>query len=242
MKIEKLEPSQHKAGRWLVWFEDGSLLRVGEGDVVSLSLYEGKELDEGEAAVLTAASEQSKLNERAVELLSARAMSRKELLDKLTTPPRRRKKAGEEEREPDPEALERRREELRAAAEQTADRMERLGLLNDGEYGKTVVRHYAAKGYGVRKIRDELYRRGVPREYWEEALSELPEQGDGESKLDELVRKKLRGVEPTRENLKKTSDYLARRGFGWEEISAALQKYAAEAEHEHEMKSEEESP
>ena len=30
MKIEKLEPSQHKPGRWLVWFEDGSLLRVGE--------------------------------------------------------------------------------------------------------------------------------------------------------------------------------------------------------------------
>ena len=38
MIIQKLEPSKHKAGRWLVWLEDGSLLRVGEGDVVSLSL------------------------------------------------------------------------------------------------------------------------------------------------------------------------------------------------------------
>ena len=74
MKIAGLEPSQHKQGRWLVWLEDGSLLRVGEGDVVSLCLYEGKDLEGQEAAALTAAAEHSKLNERAVELLSARAM------------------------------------------------------------------------------------------------------------------------------------------------------------------------
>ena len=224
MKISKLEPSQYKPGRWLVWFEDGSLLRVGEGDVVSLCLYEGEDLDEQEAAALTAAAEHSKLNERAVELLSARAMSRKELVDKLSAPPRRRKKAGESEAEPDPEALALQRETLRISAEQIADRMEQLGLLNDGEYGKAVARHYSAKGFGVRKIRDELYRRGVPRAYWEDALSELSEQDDGDM-LDELVRKKLRGAEPTRENLKKVSDYLARRGFGWEEISTAIEKY-----------------
>lgn len=224
MKISKLEPSQHKAGRWLVWFEDGSLLRVGEGDVVSLCLYEGKDLNEQEAAALTAAAEHSKLNERAVELLSARAMSRKELVEKLSTPPRRRKKAGE--REPDPELLTQQREELRVSAEQIADRMEQLGLLNDEEYGRAIVRHYSAKGFGVRKIRDELYRRGVPKACWEEALSELSEGEENQgNKLDELVQKKLRGAEPTRENLKKVSDYLARRGFGWEEISAAIERY-----------------
>ena len=38
MKIEKLEPSRHRQGRWLVWLEDGSLVRLGEGEVVSLSL------------------------------------------------------------------------------------------------------------------------------------------------------------------------------------------------------------
>ena len=227
MKIVKLEPSQHQQGRWLAWLEDGSLLRVGEGDVVSLSLYAGKELDEQEAAALTVAAEHSKLNERAVALLSARAMSRRELVDKLSTPPRRRKRAGEDEREPDPEALERRREDLRASAEAVADRMEELGLINDGEYGRAVVRHYSAKGFGPRKIRDELYRRGVPREYWDGALSQLSEcEDDGGGRIDELVRKKLRGAEPTRENLKKVSDYLARRGFGWEEISAALERYA----------------
>lgn len=229
MKIAKLEPSKHKPGRWLVWFEDGSLLRVGEGDVVSLRLYAGKDLDDQEAAALTAAAEHSKLNERAVELLSARAMSRKELVEKLSAPPRRRRPAGESGPEPDCEAQALERENLRACAEAAADRMEQLGLLNDEEYAGAVVRHYSARGFGVRRIRDELYRRGVPREYWDSALArqEEPEIAAG-NRLDELVRKKLRGAEPTRESLKKVSDYLARRGFGWEEISEAIQRYQTE--------------
>lgn len=227
MKIAKLEPSQHKSGRWLVWFEDGSLLRLGEGDVVSLSLYSGKELDEEETAALTAAAEHSKLNERAVELLSARAMSRKELVDKLSTPLRRRKRMGDEAVVPDPEMMERQREALRSAANQIADRMEELGLLDDEEYGRTLARHYSSKGYGWKKIQDELYRRGVPRACWPAARAELLDREDeaGDRRLDELVQKKLRGMEPTRENLKRASDYLARRGFGWEEISAALERY-----------------
>lgn len=226
MRIERLEPSKHKEGRWLVWFEDGSLLRVSEGNVVALSLYTGKELSEQEAAALTAAAEQSKLNERAVELLSARPMSRKELVEKLTAPSRRRKKTDLVQAEPDPEALAREREALREAAEAAADRLTGLGLLDDEEYARTVVRHYAAKGYGPKKLRDELYRRGVPREYWDEALDGAETESGA---LDELVRRKLRGAEPTRENLKKASDYLARRGFGWEEISAALRRYEEES-------------
>ena len=85
-----------------------------------------------------------------------------------------------------------------------------------------MVRHYSAKGYGVRKLRDELYRRGVPRELWEDALAELEPDTSG---IDRLLAQKLRGAEPTRENLKRASDYLARRGFGWEEISAAIERY-----------------
>ena len=226
MVIQKLEPSQHRAGRWLVWFEDGSLLRVSEGDVVAHALYAGKELTEQEGAALTAAAGQSKLNERAVEILSARPMSRKELVDRLTAP-KPRKKRGEGQPEPSPEALERERERVKISAEAAANRLEELGLINDEEYARTVVRHYAAKGFGVRRIRDELYRRGVPREFWDDALAELETDDDT---LDKLVEKKLRGGEPTRENLKKVSDYLVRRGFGWEEISSALSRYGAEWE------------
>ncbi len=228
MKIEKLEPSKHKQGRWLVWLEDASIVRVGEGDVVSLGLYAGKELTSTEGEALAAAGEKSKLMERAVGLLSMRSMSRKELLDKLYTLPRQKKEKYPYDKLdgiPDPEALQVQAEALREQAEAVADRLSDLGLLNDGEYARTVVRHYAAKGYGPRKIRDELYRRGVPREYWEDAMEE---REPDERQIDKLARQKLRRAEPTRENLKKVSDYLARRGYGWEEISAALDRLREE--------------
>lgn len=228
MKITKLEPSQHKQGRWLVWLEDGSLIRLGEGDVVSLSLYTGKELTEAEGEALAAAEAQGRLNERAMCLLSARPLSRRELVDKLSTPARRRTKPGrEDEARPDPEQLEREREALRQGAERSADWLEGLGLLNDEEYAKIVVRHYAGKGYGRRKIQDELYRRGVPREYWTEALEGIE---GADSALDGLLSSRMRGAEPTWENLKKASGYLARRGFSWEEISEAIERYRRQAE------------
>ena len=230
MKIEKLEPSTHKQGRWLVWLDDASLVRVGEGDVVSLGLYAGKELTGSEAEALAAAGEQSRLMERAVGLLAQRPMSRKELLDKLCVPPRQKREKYPYDKldgGPDPALLQQQKETLRERAEGVADRLAGLGLLNDGEYARMVVRHYAAKGYGPRKIRDELYRRGVPREFWEDAMDERePDSGQ----IDKLARQKLRGAEPTRENLKKVSDYLARRGYGWEEISSALDRIREESE------------
>ena len=230
MVIQKLEPSQHKEGRWLVWLEDGCVVRVGEGDVVSLGLYAGKELSDGEGEALAAAEIRAKLTEKAVSLLALRPISRKELLDKLCAPPRQKKEKYPYDKlddTPDRSALQSRREALLAQAEAVADRLTELGLLNDKEYAHMLARHYAVKGYGPRKIRDELYRRGVPREYWEDALARAEPDG---SQIEKLARQKLRGMEPTRENLKKVSDYLARRGYGWEEISSALERIREECE------------
>ena len=228
MKIEKLEPSRHKQGRWLAWLDDASIVRVGEGDVVSLGLYPGKELTGAEDEALCVAGERFRLMERAVALLAQRPMSRKELLDKLCAPPRQKREKYPYDKlddGPAPALLEARRKALRERAEEVADRLTELGLLNDEEYARMVVRHYAAKGCGPRKLRDELYRRGVPREYWEDALGEREPDGD---QVLKLARQKLRGAEPTRENLKKVSDYLARRGYGWDEISGALDRLREE--------------
>ena len=230
MVIQKLEPSQHKEGRWLVWLEDGSVVRVGEGDVVSLGLYAGRELSDAEGEALAAAETRARLMEKAVSLLALRPLSRRELLDRLCAPPRPKKgkypydKPDGAPGRPVPQSG---RETLLAQAEGVADRLTELGLLNDAEYARTVARHYAGKGYGPRKLRDELYRRGVPREHWEDALSEAETD---ELQIDRLARQKLREAEPTRENLKKVSDYLARRGYGWEEISSALERIREEYE------------
>ena len=218
MKLAKLEPSSRVEGRWLVWLEDGTLLRIGEADVVSFSLYAGMELDETQLDGLRMAQEQAKLKQKALSLLSARPMSQRELERKLSANPRKKGM---------PEEGEEQREQRRDMAQQVAQRMAQVGLVNDREYASTVVRHYGRKGYGPAKIRDELYRRGVPRELWDQAMEELNQD---DRQLRALVEKKLRGAVPTREELKKVSAYLARRGFGWEEISRVLRQVEEEAE------------
>ena len=91
-----------------------------------------------------------------------------------------------------------------------------------------MVRHYSAAGYGAGKLRDELYRRGVPRDLWEEALEEA---ADPEEEIDRLIRKKMQGADPRdRKALKRASDALARRGYRWEEIKEGLRRYGAETE------------
>ena len=106
-------------------------------------------------------------------------------------------------------------------ARETVNWLLDIGLLDDGEYAKAVARHYQRKGYGLYKIKDELCRRKVPREYWEDALAELDE-------FDEIKDRLLaaRLEDPTdRKQLKKASDALARRGFSWSQISEALNRY-----------------
>ena len=46
MRIRKLAPSVRVGGRWLCHLEDGTILRLGESEVVAFGLGTGKELDE----------------------------------------------------------------------------------------------------------------------------------------------------------------------------------------------------
>ena len=222
MRIVKLEPSKHKEGRWLVWLEDGSLIRIGEGDVVRHGLYAGMEVNEEEASTLMAAAALHQMKQKALTALTARPLSRRELTRKLTARPRRTWNGETEDAvssQPD----------LELQAEAVADWLEELGLLNDLEYAKNLVRHYARKGYGPRRIRDELYRRGVPRDCWDEAMEE---REGSEAAIDAFLHTKLKGSAPEGNELKRVTDALARRGFSWSDIAAGLRRYGAELEEE----------
>lgn len=202
MTVKELKPSQRVAGRWLVVLEDGSIVRVGESEVLDFALYAGRELSDGELEGLKQAAHVGGLKEKTLALLSRKPMSRRE--------------------------LERRLKEWEAGGEEAAaicDRMEELGYLDDGRYAQTVVKHYSAKGFGEKKLRDELYRRGVPRELWEEALTCA---ADPAAAIDAFVAKALGGAVPDRKQLQKVSAALARRGYSWQDVSDALRRYGAE--------------
>ena len=136
--------------------------------------------------------------EKALALLDKRDYSRAELLRKLA------------EKDFD-----------EAEATEAVDRLVELGFVDDARYAPIIVRHYAAKGYGPQRVRQELQKRGIPKELWDEALAEMPEQDDT---LDRLIRSKLGGKEPSKENLSRVSAALQRRGYGWQEIREAIER------------------
>ena len=200
-----------------MFLEDGTIVRVGEADVADLGLYRGMELDGAQMEKLQNAAALSQLKTRALNIISMRPLSRRELVKKLTARPRK-----PEDAEYEPEDAGTAREELAARAESVADWLENLGLLNDEQYARDVVRWCGEKGYGARRVRDELFRRGVPRELWDEALEGL---SGSEEAVDRFLRQKLKNWDGDPKELKRAADALARRGFSWSEISEGLERF-----------------
>ena len=199
-----IELKQTGPEQFLARFDNGEEIRTTLNVVADLDLYSGKAFTPESFETMKAASGLSKCRQRALRIIGARPMSSKELFDRL-------KEKGET-----PEN-----------AEQTVQWLTDLRLLNDAEYAAMCVRHYAAKGYGPGKIRNEFYRRGIPKDLWDNALLAMPEQDD---QIDHLLRKKLHSPASSRDELRKAADYLYRRGFHRDEIQAAIQRYCDESE------------
>ncbi len=202
MTVQELEPDLNREGRWLATLEDGRKLKVGEQEVLDYSLYAGCELTEEQIGEMEEMAGRSRRRERAIDLLSRKPMSEKELSDRML-----RWGAGEEE------------------IQAVCQRMEQLGYLDDSAYAGRIVRHYASKGYGERRIRDELYRRGVPRELWDQALEELP---DPEDTVETYISAHLKGKSGDPKEFKRVSDALVRRGFSWSTVSEAMNRFRRE--------------
>ena len=122
-------------------------------------------------------------------------------------------------------------EELRAAARrsdtrrrgasmaETADWLEDLGAVDDTAYAGVIVRHYGAMGCGAARVRQELHRRGVPKELWDEALEQLPPPQEA---IEKFLCAKLRGRPLTPEDSRRLAAALQRRGFSWQDIRPIL--------------------
>ena len=202
MKIEKIEKSGHKQGRVLVHLEGGDLLRITEDELLHFDLYTGLDIGPETVVELQKRAARSETRVRAANMISARPLSKRELTKRLCD-----KGAADGD------------------AEAAADWLEDIGALDDLAYAKTVVRHYSANGYGEAKLRDELRRRGVPREHWDEALGTAP---DPRETLARVISARTKGKPLDEKERKKLSDMLLRRGFAWRDVKAALSELGGE--------------
>ena len=204
MEIKEIKQAESRTGSgyYSLTLSDGRVLRADAELVANERLYVGLDLSEQELDALIDKCEFARVRRRALRIIGGRKISRRELIKRL-------RDKGEES----------------DLSEGVTDHLENIGVINDEDYSSSIVRHYMSKGYGIEKIKSELYRRGIPVELLEDAIEEYEV---AEDVVDKLVHKRLRGELPNYDELRKTKEYLRRRGFTWDEIGDAIARYCEE--------------
>ena len=184
-------------------FDDGSSMRLYRQTVQDFGLYAGKELSDEEMISLRKAAGEMSAKMRAVRIVSASNVSKRDLEQRLI-------QKGEDPKQ----------------AKQAVAWMSDLNLLDDAKTAEQVVHSCIRKGYGLARAKQALYEKRIPKEYWEDALADYPEQTD---KIMEFLRSRLKEDYEERD-LRRATDALIRRGHTYHEIRKALQMLSLEAD------------
>ena len=203
MRIDAIKSEPDRAGRYWVTFSDGSRLGLYRQTVEDYALYAGRELSQKEWVSLQESMGQMSAKMRALRIVAASAVSKKDLQQRLV-------QKGE-----DPQQ-----------AVEAVAWMEQMHLVDDAETARQIVSRCAYKGYGIARAKQALYEKKIPKKYWNEVLADYPDQTECilsflRSKLDDTTDQK---------QIKKAIDALLRRGHSYSEIRTALSRMALEAE------------
>ena len=197
MRIEKLLTTPDRAGRYRVQFEDGSVMRLYRQTVEDFGLYSGKELEQDAWDRLQTAAGEMSAKMRAVRIVSASAVSKRDLQQRLI-------QKGE-----DPD-------QAKAAVKW----MEDLSLVDDRKTAQQIVERCVSKGYGISRAKQALYEKRIPKTLWDDVLADYPDQQDKilaflESRLD---------AESDEKDIRKAVDALLRRGHSYGNVRRALDR------------------
>ena len=202
-RIDALKNAPDRAGRYWVTFSDGTRLGLYRQTVEDFGLYPGKELEESELERLRQEAGKMSAKMRAVRIVSATSVSRRDLEQRLV-------RKGE-----DPE-------QAKAAVQW----MEDLHLVDDRVTAEQVVRSCISKGYGFARAKQALYEKRIPKAYWEDALADYPDQTE---KIQAFLRSRLDG-DSDEKQIKRAVDALIRRGHSYGTIKRALSELSFDSE------------
>ena len=191
-----------RAGRYRVVFEDDSALRLYRQTVEDFGLYAGLELTDEQTQKLHAAAGEMSAKMRAVRIVAASSVSKRDLEHRLV-------QKGE-----NPEQ-----------AKATVAWMSEMSLLDDRKTAEQVIARCIAKGYGLARAKQALYEKRIPKDLWADALAEYPDQID---KIMEFLESRLTDT-PSDKDVKRAIDALLRRGHSYGNIRRAMQEMAMDS-------------
>lgn len=203
MRIEQIAAKPDRAGRYLIRFDDGSTMRLYRQTVEDHGLYSGLELTEAQIGKLRQDAGAVSAKMRAVRIVAASNVSKRDLEQRLV-------QKGESPRQ----------------AQQAVAWMAELHLVDDRETARQIVSRCAAKGYGLARAKQALYEKKIPKEFWEEALEDYPDQMEA---ILAFLRSRLKANADDRE-VRRATDALLRRGHNYGEIRKALEILAVDAD------------
>lgn len=118
---------------------------------------------------------------------------------------------------------------VRPAADAVVEKLTEVGLIDDRHYAVRLAENASRKNTGFYSVRRKLMSKGISEADADAALEEL----DGAQQLSAAravaskLARKYADIEP-RQARAKLSQALARRGFSWDTISAALESMGSE--------------
>lgn len=200
--ITKMVTQKKDADRVSVFLNGTFAFGVEEEVVVRHGLRVGRELTPDEVEQILSTEAETRARNLAMDYLARRPRTVHEVREKL------KQKAFDEE-----------------TIAHVLDRLLERGYLDDAAYAEEYVRvRTGARGYGPRRVMGELLRRGVTAELIERALDTADSDTLYETalKIGQKRWQLLRREPDPQKRRKKLSDFLLRRGYGFDVVRRVL--------------------
>jgi regulatory protein len=203
MLITAIEPRRKNLSA--LFIEGEFAVNIDTETLLKSGLKTGHELTDERLHELIQASESRRASEKALYLLEHRSHSQKELAEKIS------------------------RVTSRQAAEAAAQHMADIGLVNDGDYARSLAASLLhTKGFSASRAQRELLQKGIDKELAQQIVEETaPEPVE---KIKELIRKKYGRTLGDEKGRRRSIAALQRLGYHWEDIRAAFNQFEDEEE------------
>ena len=203
--ITNITEHPRKPGRYVIDVDGKQFAIISAEMLVETKTRVGVVVDDRLAARLNDASEDTAMYDRALNLLAFRARSARELQRRLTM-----------------------KGESRERAERVVAKLRDIGLINDADFARQVVRSKVSAGASKRRVQQELFKRGVARDVADEAVSEVleDESVDEVAVAERVARKRLPSLASADAITQRRRLYafLARRGHESETIRKVMDR------------------
>ena len=178
-------------------------MRLYRQTVEDFGLYAGLELEDVQLQKLQTAAGEMSAKIRAVRIVSASSVSKRDLEQRLI-------QKGENPQQ----------------AKKAVQWMSDLDLVDDAKTAEQVVNSCIRKGYGISRAKQALYEKRIPKEFWDAALADYPDQSD---KIMEFLQTRL-DANSDQKDVKRAVDALMRRGHSYSRIRRALDRLSMDAD------------